>query len=189
MIEDPKEGAENASTNTDTADNAGSASSSPEGSGGKTAAEMRENPTEAQKAAIEDPQAGAGETRTTGEPFGDAVEATPTVISDPEGVVSNRVEGTIQREPTPEEMPADAKIAPVAEQVNPNNAGQAVGAAPTPEEIAGVEQPGEGEKNVLSDASDVEAYLPPDSEQVEDAQRAAEDAGRDADRGIAQTRT
>src|SRR5437868_2581093 len=84
------------------------------------------------------------------------------VIADPEGKVSNRVEGTIQSEPTPEEMPADAKIAPVYEQVNPNAAAQAVGSLPQPATIAGVDQPKEGAKSVPADGdtADVSQYLP-----------------------------
>lgn len=68
-----------------------------------------------------DPDAGAGATRTT---LGPDADITPTRVGDPEGIFTNRVEGTIQREPTPEELPPDAKIAPVAEQLNPNGAAQ-----------------------------------------------------------------
>jgi hypothetical protein len=107
------------------------------------------------------------------------------VVGDPDGKITNTPggHGTIQREPTPEELPSDAKIAPVLEQVNPNSASQAVGALPTPDEIAGVPQPEEGEKNVVPDATDATQFLPPDSDQHEDAERATEDAARDADRG------
>ena len=110
-------------------------------------------------------------------------DAPITPLSDPEGKVSNRVEGTIQSEATPEELPADAKVAPLAEQVNPNAAAQAVGALETPDEIAGVEQPEEGEKNVTSDTSDSTKFLSPESEQSDEASRADEDAQRDAERG------
>lgn len=105
------------------------------------------------------------------------------VAADPTGIVSNRVEGTIQREMTPEEYPTDARVAPIAEQLAPNSAPQAIGALPQPEEVAGVKQPEEGEKNVTSDMSDPTEQLPEDSEQEEEAERAKEDAERDADRG------
>jgi hypothetical protein len=106
-----------------------------------------------------------------------------TVAADPEGVTSNRYGGTNQREPTPEELPADAKITPIAEQVNPS-AAQSVGAAPQPEEISGVEQPQEGEKNVQPDMSDPTKLLSETSNQQDDAERAAEDANRDVDRNV-----
>jgi hypothetical protein len=109
------------------------------------------------------------------------------VMGDPDGKVTNTPAGlgTIQREPTPEELPADAKVAPIAEQVAPNQAAQAVGSLPQPETVAGVEQPKEGEKSLPADGdtSDATRYLPEDSDQHEEAERAAEDAARDADRG------
>lgn len=105
-----------------------------------------------------------------------------TQVGDPEGKVTNRFGGTVQAEAKPEDLPADAKIAPVAEQVNPNAASQAVGAAPTPEQIAGVEQPKEGEKNVVPDASDSTQFLSPESDQHDEAERADEDAQRYSDR-------
>jgi hypothetical protein len=115
--------------------------------------------------------------RVTGDP-----DAPLTQVGDPEGQVTNRFGGTVQREAKPEDLPADAKIAPVAEQVNPNAASQAVGAAPTPEQIAGVEQPEEGEKNVVSDSSDSTQFLSPESDQHDEAERADEDAQRYSDR-------
>jgi len=126
---------------------------------------------------------GEGETGVLGD-RPPAAEDHIEVAADPTGERSNRVEGTIQAEPTPEELPSDAKIAPLAEQVNPRDA-LAVGAKPQPETIAGVEQPEEGEKNVLPDTSDPTNLLPDDehSNQHDDAERAAEDAQRDADRG------
>lgn len=125
---------------------------------------------------------GEGATTTIGGD-GDDNPQRVEVAGDPDGVVTNRYGGTLQSETTPEELPSDAKIAPVAEQVNPNAAAQAVGAQEQPAEIASVEQPKEGEKNVVEDASDATQFLPEDSEQHEDAERAAEDARRDADRG------
>lgn len=113
----------------------------------------------------------------------------PTPLSDPEGLVSNRIEGTIQREPTAEELPPDAKVAPIAEQLAPNAAPIAVGAREQPEEIAGVEQPREGEKNVTADMSDPTKLLSETSDQHDEAERAAEDANRDAERGIASNRS
>lgn len=109
----------------------------------------------------------------------------PTAIGDPSGVYTNRTDqqGTLQREPTPEELPSDAKIAPLAEQLSPNGAAQAVGALPQPTEIAGAKQPKEGEKNLVSDISDASQYLPEGSKQGDEAKRAVEDAGIDADRG------
>lgn len=98
------------------------------------------------------------------------------------GKTTQRVEGTIQREPTPEELPADAKVAPLAEQVNPR-AAQAVGSLAQPEEIAGIPQPKEGGKNLVSDARDATQFLPEDSEQHDDAKLAIEDAERDHNRG------
>lgn len=121
----------------------------------------------------------------TGTAFTDAATPTDTVIGDPEGVITNRpdLQGTIQREPKPEALPSDAKIAPLAEQVNPNGAALAVGAAPQPDTIAGVEQPKEGEKNVLPDMSDASVLLPEDSEQGDAVDVATGDAERFADRG------
>ena len=109
-----------------------------------------------------------------------------TPIGDPTGTVTNTPlgRGTIQKEPTPEELPPDVKIAPFAEQVNPNNAAQAVGAQPTPDKIAGVDQPREGEKNVLTgEDRDHAALLPEHTDQGEDLDHAVEDAERDAKRG------
>lgn len=126
--------------------------------------------------------AGEGATDTIGgnHPGEDAEHI--TVAGDPTGEVSNRVGGTLQREPTPEELPADARVTPIAEQVNPS-AAQAVGAAPQPESIAGAEQPKEGEKNVVPDTGDGSQFLSETSDQHDDAERAVEEAGRDADRG------
>jgi hypothetical protein len=132
----------------------------------------------------DDPDAGAGATTTTEEFGRNNLQGTPTRISDPDGVVSNRAGGTLQREPTPEELPSDVKIAPIAEQINPNANAQAVGAKEQPSEIAGVEQPKEGEKNVTSDyGKNVDDLLPEHTDQGDEAARAAEDAKRDADRG------
>jgi hypothetical protein len=102
-----------------------------------------------------------------------------------EGAVTHRLGGTLQREPTPEELPADAKVAPLGEQVAPNSAPIAVGTRPQPDQIAGVDQPQEGIKNIPSDGSQPDAaeYLSETSEQHDDADRADEDAARDADRG------
>jgi hypothetical protein len=107
-----------------------------------------------------------------------------TVIGDPEGIVTNRndLQGTIQREPKPEALPADAKITPLAEQVNPR-AAQSVGTLQQPETVAGVDQPAEGLKNVEPDMSDASALLPEDSKQGDAAEVANADAERFADRG------
>jgi hypothetical protein len=138
----------------------------------------------AAKQTAADPDAGAGKTVTTDE-FGAGIPTpTPTRVSDPTGEVSNRAGGTLQREPTPEELPSDVKIAPIAEQINPNANAQAVGAKEQPDEIAGVPQPREGEKNVKPDyGKNIDDLLPEDSGQSDDAARAVEDAERDADRG------
>jgi hypothetical protein len=106
-----------------------------------------------------------------------------TVAGDPTGKVTNTPNGagTLQREPKPEDLPSDAKVAPLAEQVNPANA-QSVGTAPQPEQIAGVDQPKEGEKNLVADATDAAQFLPENSEQGDEADRVTEDAARNADR-------
>lgn len=93
-----------------------------------------------------------------------------------QGEVVNTSNGTNQSEPTPEELPADAKIAPRLEQIAPNQASLAVGALPTPDEIAGAPQPAEGEKLLTSDTSSAAAFLPENSEQVAEAKRAEERA-------------
>lgn len=121
----------------------------------------------------------------TGTTFTDAVQpATDTVIGDPDGEVTNRndLQGTLQREPKPETLPADAKITPLAQQVAPNTA-QSVGAPPQPETIAGVDQPTEGLKNVEPDMSDASKLLPEDSKQGDAVDYATEDAERFANRG------
>jgi len=102
-----------------------------------------------------------------------------------EGKITNTPfnQGTIQREPTPEELPSDAKIAPVLEQVAPNQSALAVGALETPSAIANVDQPSEGQKIVTSDMSDAGQFLPELTEQTEEAKLANEQAARDADRG------
>lgn len=99
-------------------------------------------------------------------------------LADPEGQRSNRFGGTIQSEPTAEELPPDAKIAPIAEQLNPNGAAQAVGA---------IETPDEGKKTLTEDMSDADEFLPKDSKQHEDADQANEDAERRAKRAMAAT--
>lgn len=105
-----------------------------------------------------------------------------STMGDEDGKVTNRVEGTIQSEPTPEEMPSDAKIAPINEQIAPNQASLAVGALAQPEEIAGVEQPEEGQKVVTSDMSKTAEFLSTESNQDEEAKLADEQAKRDADK-------
>lgn len=102
-----------------------------------------------------------------------------------QGEITNTQNGTIQREATPEELPADAKIAPVLEQVAPNQTSLAVGALKTPAEIGGIEQPEEGRKVVESDQSDATAFLAPSSEQTDKAERAQKQAEIDADEGKA----
>lgn len=108
-----------------------------------------------------------------------------SAISDPSGKLSNRVEGTIQREPKPEDLPPDAKVAPQAEQLAPNAAPIAVGAREQPEVIAGVELPPEGEKNVVPDTSDPKQFLSPSSDQGDQADLAANIASDSADRASA----
>ncbi len=100
-------------------------------------------------------------------------DAPLTAMGDPSGEATNRLGGTIQSEPRPEDLPPDAKIAPIAEQVAPNQAAQAVGALPTPDEIAGIPQPAEGEKNPVSDGSDPKQFLSETSNQGPAADRAA----------------
>lgn len=80
-----------------------------------------------------------------------------------DGITTQRVEGTRQKEPTPEELPADAKIAPAAEQIAPNQAAQAVGA---------IQGENEGKKTLDSDMSDATEFLPEDSKQHDEAERA-----------------
>lgn len=85
-----------------------------------------------------------------------------TVTNTPGGV------GTIQSEPTPEELPSDAKIAPLAEQLRPNGAAQAVGAIESEEE--------KGRKTLQSDMSDATKLIPADSAQQGKAKRVNEAA-------------
>jgi hypothetical protein len=77
-----------------------------------------------------------------------------------DGKVTNTPDGhgTRQTEVKPEDLPPDAKIAPVAEQQAPNQMAKAVGAIETPES-------GEGQKTLQSDMSDASALLPDDSDQ------------------------
>jgi hypothetical protein len=102
-----------------------------------------------------------------------------------EGKITNTPsnQGTIQREPTAEELPSDAKIAPILEQVAPNQMSLAVGALATPSSIADVKQPEEGQKIVTEDMSDANQFLPAETDQGDDADYANEQAARDADRG------
>jgi hypothetical protein len=121
---------------------------------------------------------GRADRRVIGDP-----DAPLSPINDPTGRRSNRLGGTIQREPRSEDLPPDAKVAPIAEQVAPNQNAQAIGAKPTPDEVAGVPTEEEGEKNVVPDASDPTQFLPPNSTQHPLAERAAvraKDAHEDA---------
>jgi hypothetical protein len=84
-----------------------------------------------------------------------------------DGKITNTADGhgTRQSEPTPEMLPPDAKVAPVAEQQAPNQMAKAVGAVET-------EDSGEGNKQLLPDMGDASKQLPDDSEQHDDAKRA-----------------
>lgn len=99
---------------------------------------------------------------------------TPTLAADPTGERSNRVEGTQQAELTPEEYPADAKVAPQMEQLSPNGAALAVGTLAPPEKIGDTKLPDDSEQKVLkSDMSNPSDQLPEDSEQHDAAAKAA----------------
>lgn len=94
-------------------------------------------------------------------------------IADNKGIVSNRVEGTQQREPKPEELPSDALIAPVAEQLMPNSK-LTVGHLTKDQlpDLPGIDQ--EPDRNLKPDMSKVE--LPEGSEQGDVAERVEDEA-------------
>lgn len=98
-------------------------------------------------------------------------EAGPEV-ADNKGIVSNRVEGTQQREPKPEELPTDALVSPVAEQLMPNSK-LAVGHLDAAKlDLAGGDQ--EPDRNLKPDMSKVE--LPEGSQQGDVAERVEDEA-------------
>lgn len=102
----------------------------------------------------------------------DQGEAGPEV-ADNKGIVSNRVEGTQQREPKAEELPTDALISPVAEQLMPNSK-LTVGhlTADQLPDLPGIDQ--EPDRNLKPDMSKVE--LPEGSQQGDVAERVEAEA-------------